>query len=319
MKQYNEVLKKVLDSGVLQSNRTGIDSWMIPGEIMKFDLSEGFPLMTSKKMPVKGMTGELLAFFRGYTSAADFRKMGCLFWDQNANENKAWLNNPHRKDHDDLGRVYGKQWTDWKRWEAIDDRARVEHMVREQGFEVVSYDETLGLWVLRKGINQLENALHTLLTNPDDRRIVITGWRIDEFDKMALPPCHMDYEFIADTKNRKLHLCMFQRSCDLFLGVPVNIASASLFLEIMAKLSGFEPGTFTHFLGNAHIYSDHIDQVNELLSRDIPELPRVQLSDNIRKIENLSDIKGAFERIEPSDIKFVNYAPKGVIKAKMAV
>lgn len=318
MDNFKKILQKVMDHGVLQKNRTGIDSLMIPGEIMKFDLSEGFPLMTGKKMPVKGMTGELLSFFRGYTSAEDFRRMGCLFWDQNANENKDWLNNPHRKGHDDLGRVYGKQWTDWKKWEEVHDHDKARVMFEEQGYEIVAYDDYKQVFVLRKGINQLEETLKTLLTNPYDRRLVITGWRIDEFDRMALRPCHMDYEFIADVKNNVLHLCMFQFSCDLFLGVPVNIASASLFLELMARLSGFKAGTFTHFLGNAHIYENHFDQVNELIGREDPPLPTIEISENVRKV-SLDEVKGAFERIEPEDVLFKNYRPLEAIKASMAV
>ena len=242
MKQLLDLYQTILDTGVQQPNRTGIDTLMIPGAMLRFDLREGFPAVTTKALAFKAVKGELIGFLRGYQNAEQFRKLGCNIWNQNANENTQWLANPNRKGIDDLGRIYGAQWVDWKCEPQIDEMT---------GFRYTP------------AINQVQEVIKKLHTNPTDRRMIINAWRPDEFDQMALPPCHVLYQFLADSKSKVLHLCMYQRSCDMFLGVPFNIASASLFLTIMANHSGYTAGTFTHFLADAHIYTNHIDQVKE--------------------------------------------------------
>lgn len=289
MKQYQDYLLRVLANGVKQSNRTGIDCITTPGEMMKFDLSEGFPAVTTKKLAFKTVVAELIGFIRGYDNAHDFRNLGCKIWDANANENKAWLNNPNRKGTDDLGRIYGVQW-------------------RDSG-----------------GVDQLTQAIHTLLTDPTNRRIIINAWNPQELNQMALPPCHVLYQFIADVNNNKLHLCMYQRSCDSFLGVPFNIASASVLLSIVAQMTSFMPGTFTHFLADAHIYENHLHAVSELLGRKPKKLPTLDVSN----ISDLTGYKGStmlldliastLENIEPKDIVLKNYEHHEAIPAAMAV
>ena len=220
-----------------------------------------------------------MGFIRGYDNAADFRELGCKIWDANANENPAWLANPNRQGTDDLGRIYGVQWRDWNDYPG-------------------------------NGIDQLERCYQTILTDPTNRRIIMSAWRPDEFSQMALPPCHVLYQFIVDTTNQRLNLCMYQRSCDMFLGVPFNIASASLLLSIMAKRTGYKPGVFTHFLADAHIYHNHFDQVREQLSRTLFTLPQLGI---------ISDHWTTWESIEPQDFHLIHYEHHPAIKAPMAV
>lgn len=288
MKNYLSLLQDVLDNGTRQANRTGIDAISLPGAMLKFDLAEGFPAVTTKQLAFKAVAGELVGFLRGYDNAADFRSLGCRIWDQNANENAAWLANPHRRGADDLGRIYGVQWRKWRGSDGIE-------------------------------VDQVMNALRTIHERPTDRRIIINAWRPDEFSQMALPPCHVLYQFLVNVERRELSLCMYQRSCDLFLGVPFNAASASLLLSIFSRLTGYTPRHFTHFLADAHIYVNHIDQVREQLSRTPSAPPTLAISDRIPVYDGTNFDPTWIDRIEPSDFSLVNYHPHAAIKAPMAV
>ena len=190
MQTYLNLLNRILINGQRQSNRTGIDSIFVPGAMMQFNVHPFFPAVTTKKLFFKKTVGELIGFLRGYDNAAQFRELGCDIWDQNANkhgtdlngnfvENK-WLSNPNRKGEDDLGRVYGVQWRDW----------RVENSGSSNS------------------IDQVQNVLTKLVEDPTDRRMIINAWRPDEFDQMALPPCHILYQFLANVSTNELHLCM---------------------------------------------------------------------------------------------------------------
>ncbi len=317
MQCYHDLMAQTLRDGTRQANRTGIDAISIPGAMMRFDLRDGFPAITTKKLAFRSLVGELLGFWRGYQNAAQFREIGCNFWTANANETSSWLSNPNRKGEDDLGRIYGAQWTDWRDWREVHtDHEFQEHVKR--GYSLIASDINRGVRVMRRGMNQFEIALSDLITNPTSRRIIINGWRPDEADQFSIPTCHMSYQFIANVENNELHLCMYQRSCDEFLGVAMNIAESALILEVMAKLSGFKAATFTHFLADAHIYVNHIDQVNEQLTRSHFPSPKLRLSDSIRKIESLDGVRGVFERIEPSDIALEGYQSHAAIKAAMA-
>lgn len=289
MRNYLDLCSEILENGTRQSNRTGVDAISLPGAMLKFDLRKGFPIVTTKRLAFNACKGELLAFLRGYTNAADFRKLGCNFWDQNANENKAWLANPNRKGVDDLGRIYGAQWRSWAG--AMNDD-----------------------WTEQKNpIDQVQVAIDTIKNDPTNRRIIINAWRPDEFNQMALPPCHVLYQFLVNVEQNTLHLCMYQRSCDMFLGVPMNISSAALFLSIMSELTGYRPGTFTHFLADAHIYVNHVDQVREQLSREPRELPELVLrSSYVKQWQTIEDF-------ETDDIQLRGYDPHPAIRAEMAV
>jgi thymidylate synthase len=303
MRQYLDLLQDVLDNGVQQSNRTGIDTIGVFGRMLKFDLSDGFPAVTTKELNFKAVAAELVGFLRGYDNAAAFRDLGTKIWDANANKNEAWLKSPYRKHKDDLGKIYGVQWRRWG--------------TRNGGY-----------------VDQLANAVDKILSQPTDRRIIISAWNVGELHEMALPPCHILYQFIVDTKNRRLNMCMYQRSCDLFLGVPFNIASASLLLSLMARWTGYVPGTFTHFLADAHIYVNHIAQVKQQLTRAPRELPELAIGDVMDLQQALQfdsfnqeesppsqaqRIKAAIDDVEPFDFELVGYEPHPPIKAEMAV
>lgn len=322
MQNYHELLQATLERGQDQLNiRTGKVCRALVGYQLQYDLSDGFPAITTKKLAFANMKGELLGFFRGYTNAADFRALGCTVWDDNANKTPAWLANPVRKGQDDLGVIYGKQWTDWTAYrEAASDDSATADRLFEAGYRLVCDDGKVS--VFRKGINQLENALHKLITDPSDRRIIVSGWNVGELDLMALPPCHMDYRFVAfdgptAEAPKVLHVVMTIRSWDLFLGAPFNIASTSLFLAIMARLAGMVPGTVTIQATNAHIYEDHFDQVREQLQREHLLQPSLRISDRIKPV-TADEVSGAFRSIEPADIELVGYQSHAAIKAPMA-
>lgn len=314
MQNYHDLMQEILDTGTPQFNeRTGKNVLMIPGAMLKYDLRAGYPAVTTKKLFFYQVKGELCGFMRGATSAADFRALGCNIWDANANANAAWLNNLNRKGPDDLGAIYGKQWTDWEAFRFVPDDESFE---LEDGWTSVACNGHGTVYTRR--INQLEDALDKIIHDPSNRRIIVNGWNPADFHRMALPPCHVMYQFIVDTHRKQLNLCMYQRSCDMFLGVPFNIASSALLLSIMAKLAGLTPGIFTHFLADAHIYQDHAEQVKEQLSRAHYAPPQLDL-ERIGQIKEDAAIKGAFARIEPEDIVLLNYNSHPAIKAPMAV
>lgn len=318
MKNYHELLQNILDNGVDQFNvRTQKTCRAVPGAMLQYDLRAGFPAITTKKLAFKTMTGELLGFFRGYDNAADFRALGCKIWDQNANETEAWLKNPVRKGADDLGRIYGQQWTNWSDKRIVKTYAEVKEL-EAKGYVCVMEDPRVGYLVERK-INQVENALRTLLTNPSDRRIIVNGWNCAELDMAALPPCHMTYTFIAMEDTNELHLVQTQRSADSLLGVPFNVGSAALFLAIMARLSGFTASTVSLQFANAHIYmEDHESAVKEQLTRSHFARPKLVLSDEIPSRISVDQIPGVFTRIEPHYISLEGYQCHDAIKAPMA-
>lgn len=273
MRNYLNLLKKVLDKGNDREDRTGVGTRALFGEQLRFDLAKGFPLLTTKKMFTKGIFGELLWFISGSSNNNDLNKMGIHIWDANANapywESKA-------KFPGDLGRVYGVQWRSWKN---------------------------------SKGdiIDQLTEVIERIKNNPYDRRLIVSAWNPGELNEMALPPCHILFQFFV--ANGKLSLQMYQRSCDLFLGVPFNIASYSLLLSMVAQVTNLEPGEFVHVLGDTHIYKNHFKQVKEQLKRKPYKLPRLILNPDIT---NIYDFK-------LSDIKVENYKSHPSIKAEMAV
>jgi thymidylate synthase len=276
------VLEDILEKGVLQKNRTGIDTYMIPGAMLKFDLSEGFPLLTTKKMAFKAVVGELLGFLRGYTSAAQFRELGCKIWDQNANENVTWLNNPYRKGEDDLGYIYSKLWRD------------MPHQYLTQSWD------------------QIDRLIKEIETNPTSRRLIVSAWHPEVFDKAALPPCHYAFQVIIEQQTKKMHLLWNQRSCDYFLGVPFNIASYALLLTLLSSVTGYTPGTLTGFLADVHLYENHLNQANQQLMREPMDLPSLILSDRI-----VVGLK--LEEITPEDIELKGYNSYTALKGEMAV
>ena len=264
MKTYLDLLRHVRDTGVRKSDRTGTGTVSVFGYQMRFNLDEGFPLVTTKKCHLRSIIHELLWFLKGETNIRYLKENGVSIWDEWANE------------QGELGPVYGYQW---RSWPAPDGRH----------------------------IDQIQRVLDDLKNNPDSRRIIVSAWNVADLDKMALAPCHAFFQFyVADGR---LSCQLYQRSADLFLGVPFNIASYALLTLMMAQVTGLKPGDFVHTLGDAHIYLNHFDQVNEQLSREPRALPAMKLN---------PEVKNLFEfRFE--DFVLEGYDPHPAIKAPVAV
>jgi len=264
MKQYQDLLRHVLDRGVDKSDRTGTGTRSVFGHQMRFDLSEGFPLVTTKKLHLRSIIHELLWFLKGETNIAYLKENKVRIWDEWADENG------------DLGPVYGSQWRSW------------------QGAD----GET---------IDQISQVVQQIKTNPDSRRLIVSAWNVAEIPKMKLPPCHAFFQFyVADGK---LSCQLYQRSADVFLGVPFNIASYALLLQMVAQVTNLGVGDFVHAFGDAHIYSNHMDQENLQLSREPRPLSKLKLNPDIDSIFDFT-----FD-----DIEIVDYDPHPAIKGKVAV
>ena len=274
MKTYLDVLKKIMDEGVDRPDRTGVGSRAVFGVPMRFNMADGFPAMTTKKLAFEAVKAELIWFFSGSSDNKKLNEMGCHIWDGNANADY-WK--PKAKFDGDLGRVYGVQWRSWKS----------------------PYNDT--------PIDQIANVIKKLKENPHDRRMIVSAWNPAEIDMMALPPCHLLFQFFC--VNNKLSLMMYQRSCDTFLGVPFNIASYSLLLHMVAQVTGLQAHECIIILADAHIYLNHFEQVKEQLAREPYPLPKLWLNPEIKDINDF----------KMEDIKLVDYKYHPSIKAPMAV
>lgn len=281
MQIYLDALQHILDNGIDREDRTGTGTRSVFGMQMRYDLQKGFPAMTTKKLAFKAVKSELLWFLKGGTNngRADDNELKKLndskktIWTANA-EADYWK--PHAQFPGDLGRVYGVQWRSWK----------------------TPSGET---------VDQIKKLIEHIQTKPYDRRLIVSAWNAGELDDMALPPCHIMFQcYVA---NEKLSLQMYQRSCDMFLGVPFNIASYSLLLAMLAQVTGLKRGEFIHTLGDAHIYRNHMEQVKEQLTREPLSLPTLWLNPDIKDIDNFT----------MSDIRLENYTHHEPIKATMAV
>ncbi len=277
MLQYNEILKKIMDEGISREGRNGSTRALFAIQ-MRFNLRDGFPAVTTKKLAFKAVKSELLWFIEGSSDDNRLKEL-------NGSERTIWTDNaeadywaPKAKFPGDLGRVYGVQWRHWR---------------TPEGNEV----------------DQLGSIVERIKTNPTDRRLVVSAWNPGELDQMALPPCHMLFQFFPNTKDKTLSLHMVQRSCDMFLGVPFNIASYALLLSMVAQVTGYVPHECILTLNDAHIYHDHFDAVTEQLSRDPLPLPTLWLNPEIKGIDGFT----------MDDIRLENYQSHPAIKAKMAV
>jgi thymidylate synthase len=282
MQQYREMVSYILQDGEARQWRNGHTGISVFDYRMEFDLRKGFPLLGLKFVPFMGQClGELLGFLRGYTSAADFRKLGCTIWDLNANNEPAWLDNPARRGHDDLGRIYGAQWRDIR----VEDGG--SYAVKDQ------------MWELLNGLRN----------DPHGRRHVVSAWNPGELHLMALPPCHMFFQCYVSNDGH-LDLKMYQRSADTFLGVPFNIASYAALMIVIGKLTGLTPRRLIMDFGDAHLYSDHLEKATIMMSRPSLRLP--ELEADIGPSQSL-------ESIEPDQFNLVGYESHPAIKASMAV
>lgn len=288
MKQYQDLLAKILNNGARESNRTGINTLALQGEMLKFDLREGFPAVTTKKLAWKAVCGELIGFLRGSTSLTEFKTLGCNVWDANAAA-AAWQDNEYCKGVDDLGRIYGSQWRDWTG--IADDGGAFS-------------------------LDQIAVALDQLRNNPQSRRIIVNAWNAAELDQAALPPCHVLFQLLPRSDGT-LHMTMYQRSCDVFLGLPFNIASYALLLELFAAWSGKKAATLTIFLADVHIYENHMDQVIEQLNRTPYPAPKLKL--HLHPVPETSPLEYLISTLAPSNCVLEGYQHHDAIKATMAV
>ena len=323
MQQYLNLVQEVLTHGAWQTNRTGIRTCTLPGASMKFDLKEGFPAVTTKKLAFKTAIGELVGFLRGVRSAADFRALGCKVWDQNANQNTAWLHNPFREGLDDLGPVYGAQWRNWPAYKVINlDHPQAQARLTDamnRGYIQVGTIDGAGL-LLYKPIDQLRSCLESIIHNPTDRRILFHGWNCAQLEEMALPPCHLLYQFLVNTNTQELSLCLYMRSNDIGLGAPFNIAEGAALLTLVARLTGYTPRWFTYFIGDAHIYETHLPMLEEQLRRQPLALPKLILNARIPDYALTKKFEPEWlEKVEPQDFVLEGYTHHEPLTAPMAV
>ncbi len=323
MKQYKELISTVLEQGSWQDNRTGIRTLSVPGAMMRFDMNDGFPAVTTKKLAFKSVVGELCAFLRASRSAADFRALGCKVWDQNANENAQWLANPHRTGIDDLGPVYGVQWRQWPGYKVLDAAATAQIEDAERnGFRQVAplAEDGVQKVLMYKAIDQLRECLDTIVNNPSSRRILFHGWNPAVLDQVALPACHLLYQFIPNATTREISLCLYVRSNDIGLGTPFNIAEGAALLHLVARLTGYTPRWFSYFIGDAHIYENHMEMVQEQLKREPLPLPQLRIDSRVPSLAETGKYQPEWlEKIEPSDFTLEGYQHHAPLTAPMAV
>ncbi len=324
MKQYLDLVRTVLDSGTWQENRTGVRTISIPGAMLRFDLQkDGFPAITTKRLAFKAVIGELIGFLRATRSAAEFRALGCKVWDQNANENAEWLANPYRLGEDDLGPVYGVQWRQWPAYKLLDADNKAQIMDAQKcGFRLISAvtDEGVDKVLMYKAIDQLRDCLDTIINNPGSRRILFHGWNCADLDSIALPACHLLYQFLPNQTTKEISLCLYIRSNDIGLGTPFNLAEAAALLHVVGRLTGYKPKWFTYFIGDAHIYENHLDMLNEQMTREPYAAPKLLLSDRIPEYAVTGKYEPEWlEKLEPSDFSLDNYEHHAPISASMAV
>lgn len=295
MDQYQNALRNIMSNGLDRPNRTGTDTRSLFGVMMEFDLTKGFPAVTTKKLAFNQVKGELLGFIRGYDNVKDFQALGCSVWNMNAVA-PYWISNASNKGDGDLGRIYGVQWRRWKTHKALLGEPTTEGGM----YPVTGYGHC----------DQLSKVIERIKTDPYDRRLIVSAWNAGEIanHEMALPPCHVLFQFYPDPERRELSMSMYQRSCDMFLGVPFNIASYSLLLSLVAAETGYRAKRFVHFLGDAHVYHDHFDQVREQLARSTLPLPYLRLR-----------LKPSLEEYEPEDIELLGYTHHEPLKGNMAV
>lgn len=293
MNQYHELLERILREGVKKEDRTGTGTLSIFGHQSRYKLSEGFPLVTTKKVPFRLIAHELLWFLQGATNIQYLVKNNVHIWDdwpyaafkkssEYAGESmeefaeKIATDNAFAARWGELGPVYGYQWRSWP----APDGSKID---------------------------QIQSVIDTLTKNPDSRRILVSAWNVPFIDQMALPPCHTFFQFYV--ANGRLSCQLYQRSADVFLGVPFNIASYALLTLMIAQVTGLKPGEFVHTFGDAHIYLNHLEQVNLQLSRDFRPLPQLKINPSVKNIFEFSI----------SDFELVNYHPHPAIKAEVAV
>ena len=323
MKQYLDLVADVIKNGSVQANRTGVKTISLPGAMLRFDLQKGFPAITTRKLAFKSAIGELVGFLRGVNNAAEFRALGCKLWDQNANENQQWLNNPFRLGTDDLGEIYGVQWRQWPAYKRIaaSNGAAIAQCL-SQGYVQLAAGEEDGqaFVVLYKAIDQIRQCVDTIVNDPGSRRILFHGWNCAQLDEMALPPCHLLYQFHPNPETREISLTLYIRSNDLGLGTPFNLTEGAALLSLIGRLTGYTPRWFTYFIGDAHVYENHLSMLTEQLDREPFPAPRLVIADRVPEYARTGVYQPEWlELIEPGDFSLEGYEHHPPLTAPMAV
>lgn len=333
--QYLALVRKVLAEGSMQGNRTSKRAISLHGAYLRFDVSKGYPALTTKRLAFKSVIGELVAFLRGKTNAADFRALGSKVWDQNANENEEWLANPWRDCEDHMGEVYGAMWRRWPAFRLLNlgqgredapesqrQRAKLAHAVA-RGYEVIDdfHDDNGNLKVLLfKEVDQLRNCLDTMMANPTDRRMLFTGWNPALLDAIALPACHHTYNWSVNVEKRELSLAVTMRSTDVGLGLPFNAASAAALMELFGRLTGLTPKWLSVSMADAHVYENQVEMLEEQLRRIPMKAPRLVLSDRIPSFSETGQYEPAWlDAVHPDDFSLEGYEHHPQLSAAMAV
>ena len=312
MQQLHDLYAKVLREGVRSDDRTGTGTIKLIAQQMRFNLQDGFPATTTKRLAWKAMTSELLWFLEG--SQDERRLCEILHGTRDESKRTIWTDNYQNQGRalgytdGNLGPVYGKQWREWKDVVIVDniDGHNPEDYT-SRGYTKAVYDTEGDIYVYQRFIDQIAVLIDGIKNNPYGRRHILSAWNVGELDKMALPPCHSFSQFFV--VDGKLSCTLYQRSADLFLGVPFNIASYSLLTHMLAQVCDLEVGEFIWIGGDCHIYSNHVEQVEEQLARTPKELPTLVLDKSIRDIDSFS----------MDSFKLDNYNPDAIIKAPMAV
>ncbi|MBL6749060.1 MAG: thymidylate synthase [Nevskia sp.] len=319
MKPYLELLQTILDTGTWQQNRTGIRTLAISGAFLKFDLQQGYPAVTTRKLPFKTFMGEMVGFLRGSQSAADFRALGSKIWDQNANENAQWLASPYRRGTDDLGRIYGVQWRRWRAYKTLEPGSAALADALAKGYRKVGTADD-GRQVLLREVDQLRECLDKLVHQPTDRRILFHAWNPADIDEMALPPCHLLYQFNCNLAARELSLCLYQRSTDAPLGLVGNLAEGAALLTLFGRLSGYRPKWLTWFGSDVHIYENQMDMVAQQIKREPYPLPQLLLAERVPDFASTGRYEPEWlDRIEAADFSLAGYRHHEALTAPMAV
>jgi thymidylate synthase len=323
MQPYLDLVRDIFEHGSWQENRTGTRTLSLPGAALRFDLAQGFPAVTTKKLAFKSAIGELVGFLRGHRNAAEFRALGCKVWDQNANENARWLANPYRLGEDDLGPVYGVQWREWPAYKLLDASCTTQlEDALSRGYRRVAdlVDGGVPKVLLYKAVDQLRECLDKIVDDPSDRRILFHGWNWAQIEEMALPPCHLLYQFLPNPSRREISLCLYIRSNDVGLGTPFNLAEGAALLHLVGRLTGYAPRWFNYFIGDAHIYETHVPMLEEQLRRTPLPAPKLVLSDRIpdRAVTGRYEPEW-LERVEPGDFALEGYRHHEPLTAPMAV
>lgn len=283
MRNYLELVHDILTNGELTENRTGVQTQTIYGVMLKFDLGQGFPILTTRQVNWKSVFAEMLGFLKGADNNAEFEKLGTKVWAANS-EADYWTSNPHYRGPGDLGRIYGVQARDWRSFNSQTKEACA--------------------------IDQLRLVVDLLNKRQDNRRLIVTHWNPGELDQMALPPCHVLYQF--NLANKRLHLSLYQRSCDVPLGLAFNVPGYAWLLSVIAHITGLQPGTFTHFINNAHIYENQIETARLHVQRQPGPLPRLWVDPSIKTLADL-------EQADLSNFELIDYQPQSPLNYPFTV